>query len=81
MAGLNATEVDTVIELIAHMREEGLSILMVEHVMRAVTSLAERVVVLDLGTKVAEGAPAEVLGDDLVISAYLGRRGSRRGGA
>jgi branched-chain amino acid transport system ATP-binding protein len=51
---------------------------MVEHVMRAVTSLADSVVVLDLGRKVAEGPAVEVLGDELVIGAYLGRRGTRR---
>jgi branched-chain amino acid transport system ATP-binding protein len=78
MAGLNATEVDAMMGLIGQLRDSGLSILMVEHVMRAVTSLADRVVVLDLGRKVAEGPPAEVLGDERVIGAYLGRRGIRR---
>jgi branched-chain amino acid transport system ATP-binding protein len=78
MAGLNGAEVDVVIELIGRMRDDGISILMVEHVMRAVTSLADSVVVLDLGRKVAEGTAADVLGDELVIGAYLGRRGRRR---
>jgi branched-chain amino acid transport system ATP-binding protein len=78
MAGLNAAEVDVVIELIGRLRGQGISILMVEHVMRAVSSLADHVVVLDLGRKVAEGPAPQVLGDELVIGAYLGRRGKRR---
>lgn len=75
MAGLNATEVDMAIEVVTRVREQGISVLLVEHVMRAVTSLADRVVVLDRGEKVAEGEPAEVLSDELVVGAYLGRRG------
>ncbi len=78
MAGLNPAEVDLAIELIGRVRAQGVSMLMVEHVMRAVTSLADRVVVLHHGEKVSEGPPLEVLRDELVIGAYLGRRGTRR---
>jgi branched-chain amino acid transport system ATP-binding protein len=74
LAGLNASEVTGMLELIGRIRDSGISILMVEHVMRAVTSLADRVVVLHLGRKVADGRAHEVLRDDLVIDAYLGRR-------
>lgn len=52
--------------------------LMVEHVMRAVTSVADRVVVLHHGEKVSEGPPLEILSDEVVIGAYLGQRGMRR---
>jgi branched-chain amino acid transport system ATP-binding protein len=75
MAGLNAAEVDVMIELLGRIRDSGISILMVEHVMRAVTSLSDRVVVLDLGRKVTEGPAAKVLANERVIGAYLGRRG------
>lgn len=78
MAGLNPTEVDAVIELVGRIRSEGISVLMVEHVMRVVSGLADRVVVLDLGRKIAEGPVDEVLHDDRVIDAYLGRRREHR---
>ena len=76
MAGLNAAEVDVMIQVLGRIRDHRVSILMVEHVMRAVTSLSDRVVVLDLGRKVAEGPAAHVLADERVIGAYLGRRGT-----
>jgi branched-chain amino acid transport system ATP-binding protein len=78
MAGLNATEIDLAVELIRHVRERGITIVMIEHVMRAIASLAERVVVLHHGEKLLEGPPAAVLSHELVIGAYLGAR-SRRG--
>jgi branched-chain amino acid transport system ATP-binding protein len=78
MAGLNPTEVDAMVELVDGIRSGGISILMVEHVMRVVTSLADRVVVLDLGKKIAEGPAVDILHDERVIDAYLGRRGTRR---
>jgi branched-chain amino acid transport system ATP-binding protein len=74
MAGLNATEVDLAVELIRHVRERSVAIVMIEHVMRAIASLADRVVVLHHGEKILEGPPADVLSDELVIGAYLGAR-------
>ncbi len=72
LAGLNPTELRTGIELIRELREEGRTIILVEHVMDAIRSLCDRCVVMNSGAKIAEGAPSEVLADDAVIEAYLG---------
>jgi branched-chain amino acid transport system ATP-binding protein len=77
MAGLNAAEVALAVGVIYCIREQGVSILMIEHVMQAITSLADRVVVLHHGEKILEGPPADVLSDELVIGAYLGARRAR----
>jgi branched-chain amino acid transport system ATP-binding protein len=78
MAGLNPAEVDLAIALIEQVREQGVSILLIEHVMQAIAGLADRVVVLHHGKKILEGPTARVLSDDFVISAYLGARDARR---
>lgn len=72
LAGLNPTELETGIELIRALREEGRTIVMVEHVMDAIRSLCDRCVVMSSGKKIAEGSPTEVLTDREVIRAYLG---------
>ncbi len=74
MAGLNAVEIEEVIALIRKVRDRGVSILVIEHVMKAITSLSDRVFVLHHGEKIAEGATTEVLNDPRVVEAYLGRR-------
>ena len=72
LAGLNPTELETGIELIHALREEGRTVVLVEHVMDAIRSLCDRCVVMSSGTKIAEGSPDAVLSDRDVIRAYLG---------
>ena len=72
MAGLNSTEIKEMMELIRKFRQEGVTMIVVEHVMHAVMSLADRVYVLHHGEKIAEGSPEEVSRNRRVIESYLG---------
>lgn len=72
LAGLNPTELEEGIALIRSLRDEGRTIILVEHVMDAIRSLCDRCVVMAAGTRIAEGTPAEVLSHPEVIRAYLG---------
>ena len=72
LAGLNPTELEQGIKLIRSLRDEGRTIVLVEHVMDAIRSLCDRCVVMASGKKIAESTPEEVLNDPQVISAYLG---------
>ncbi|MDO9072320.1 MAG: branched-chain amino acid ABC transporter ATP-binding protein/permease [Rubrivivax sp.] len=78
MAGLTTRETDEALRLLRGLRDEGLTIVLIEHVMRAVMSVCDRLVVLDAGKLIAAGTPAAVASDPQVIRAYLGARTERK---
>ena len=78
MAGLRRHEIDSAVDLIHRLRESGITIVAVEHVMQAIVSISDRVIVLHQGSILATGSPNEVLADQRVIEAYLGYRFARR---
>jgi branched-chain amino acid transport system ATP-binding protein len=72
MAGLNPAEIDQAVALVKKLAGRGLTIVIVEHVMRAIMAVARHIVVLDHGQKIAEGSPKEIVENPEVIRAYLG---------
>ena len=72
MAGLSSTEVDDILTILFRLNEQGITIIMIEHIMRAVMRFSERIVVLDAGERIAEGTPDEIVRDPAVEKAYLG---------
>jgi branched-chain amino acid transport system ATP-binding protein len=72
MAGLNPTEVAQAMELVTRIREQGVTIFMIEHVMKAIMSICDRIMVLHHGEKIAEGTPQEIATSRTVVEVYLG---------
>jgi branched-chain amino acid transport system ATP-binding protein len=72
MAGLNPTEVAQAMELVTRTREQGVTVFMVEHVMKAIMSVCDRIMVLHHGEKIAEGTPQEITTSKAVVDVYLG---------
>jgi len=71
--GMNPKETGDMIELIRHIREGGISIILIEHDMKVVMNISDRIIVLDYGSKIAEGKPDEIRNNERVIEAYLGK--------
>jgi branched-chain amino acid transport system ATP-binding protein len=72
MAGLSNTEVDDILNLLVKLSEQGITVVLIEHIMRAVMSFSQRLVVLVAGKKLADGKPQEVMRNPEVVRAYLG---------
>ena len=72
MAGLRPAEVDEMVQIIKNLRDQGITIFVIEHIMRAIMALSDRIVVIHFGKKIAEGSPQEVASNENVIKAYLG---------
>ena len=72
MAGLSSSEVDEILEILMVLNAQGVAVIMIEHIMRAVMRYSERIVVLDAGKKIADGSPDEVIHNREVERAYLG---------
>ena len=72
LAGLNPSEIDGMIQMVLDIRVQGVTIIMIEHLMKAVMNVSDRILVLDYGTQIAEGSPSEIVSHPKVIEAYLG---------
>lgn len=72
MAGLNQTEITQAMELVRKIRDRGITIIMIEHVMKAIMNVCDRIIVLNYGKKIAEGTPQEIANSKVVVEVYLG---------
>jgi branched-chain amino acid transport system ATP-binding protein len=72
LAGLNHSEIDSMIQTVLRIREQGITIIMIEHVMKAMMNVSDRIIVLDYGEQIAEGNPETITNDPKVVEAYLG---------
>jgi branched-chain amino acid transport system ATP-binding protein len=73
MAGLSPAEIEDIIGLLLRLNEQGITIILIEHIMRAVMRFSQRLAVLVSGRKIADGKPQEVVNNQTVVSAYLGQ--------
>jgi branched-chain amino acid transport system ATP-binding protein len=78
VAGLTSTEAKEMVSLIVRLREEGRTVLMVEHIMEAIMPISDKIVVLSGGSKIAEGRSEEIAENEQVIRAYLGEKYAKR---
>jgi len=78
VAGLTSTEIKDMVALITGLRDEGMTILMVEHIMEAIMPISDKIVVLNGGVKIAEGNPSDITRNEEVIKAYLGEKFTKR---
>ena len=72
MAGLRPNEVDEMVQILKDLRQKGITIFVIEHIMRAIMAMSDRIVVIQFGKKIAEGTPKEIANNEKVIKAYLG---------
>ena len=72
LAGLNPSEIGKMVDMVKKIRDRGITIIMIEHVMKAVMNVSDRILVLDYGVQIAEGTPDEISSNEKVIEAYLG---------
>ena len=72
LAGLNSSEIDGMIQTVRKIRGQGITIIMIEHLMKAMMNISDRIIVLDYGEQIADGTPSEIANNSRVVEAYLG---------
>jgi branched-chain amino acid transport system ATP-binding protein len=75
MAGLNPVEVEAAVQLVRNINKSGVTIFMVEHIVRVLLGISQKVIVINVGAMIAEGPPKEIVKNKKVVEAYLGKKG------